>query len=235
MKYKRILLKLSGESLMGDNRTVDMGRLEFYASEIKSVTEEGVEVAIVIGGGNFFRGVNGYAEGTDRVTGDYMGMLATVINALALQGALEKKEIKAHILSGLPVERIAEPMSGPQAIRYLEAGDVIIISGGTGNPFFTTDSAAVLRALEIKANVVLKGTRVEGVYNADPEKNSGAVKYDKLSYDEAITKSLKVMDLTAFTLCKENKLPVIVFNFNKEGNLLRLMNGESIGTVVGPE
>jgi uridylate kinase len=235
MKYKRILLKLSGESMMADNRTIDARRLDFYASEIKSVAEEGVEVAIVIGGGNIFRGLKGYTEGTDRVAGDYMGMLATVINALALRGALEKKEIKAHILSGLPVERIAEPMSSPQAIRYLEAGDVIIISGGTGNPFFTTDSAAVLRALEIKANVVLKGTRVDGVYDADPEKNSGAVKYDRLSYDEAISKSLKVMDLTAFTLCKENKLPVIVFNFNEEGNLLRLMNGESIGTVVGPE
>jgi uridylate kinase len=220
---------------MDDNQAIDAGKLAFYASEIKSIVEEGIEVAIVIGGGNIFRGLKGTTNGIDRVQGDYMGMLATVINALALQWALEKKEIKTHILSGLPIERVTEPMSALKAIKYLECGDVVIISGGTGNPFFTTDSAAVLRALEIKANVVLKGTRVDGVYNADPEKNSKAVKYDHLTFEEAITKGLKVMDLTAFTLCKENKLPVIVFNFNKAGNLQHIIDGENIGTIVSQE
>jgi uridylate kinase len=232
MKFKRILLKLSGESLMSPGETIDPVQLSAYAKEIKSVVEKGVEVGIVIGGGNIFRGAIGESNGIDRVQGDYMGMLATVINGMALQWALGKINIRSHVLSGLVVDKVSESMTRRRATKYLEHGEVIIICGGTGNPFFTTDSAAVLRALEIKAGVVLKGTRVDGVYNADPEKNPGAVKYDHLTFAEAIGKGLKVMDLTAFTLCRDNDLSIIVFNFNIPGNLLKIIEGEHIGTFI---
>ncbi|MCX6235870.1 MAG: UMP kinase [Bacteroidetes bacterium] len=232
MKFKRVLLKLSGESLMSADETVDPGKLAAYANEIKSIADKGVEVGIVIGGGNIFRGSLGENDGIDRVQGDYMGMLATVVNGMALQWALEKTGIKAHVLSGLSVEKVTERMSRRKAIQYLEHGDVVIICGGTGNPFFTTDSAAVLRALEIKADAVLKGTRVDGVYNSDPEKNPAAAKFEHLTFDEAISKDLKIMDLTAFTLCRENNMLIIVFNFNIPGNLLKVLTGENVGTVI---
>ena len=233
MVYQRILLKLSGEALMGNQQYgIDSTRLADYAAEIKSATDKKVQVAIVIGGGNIFRGLQGTGRGMDRVQGDYMGMMATLINSLAIQGELENQGIKSKILSGIAVDPICEAMSRKRAIDYLELGFVVIIAGGTGNPYFTTDSASVLRALEIKADVILKGTRVDGVYTADPEKDPTAVKYDSLGFDEAYEKELKIMDLTAFALCKENNIPVVVFDMNKKGNLLKLLNGEKIGTIV---
>lgn len=233
MKFKRILLKLSGEALEGEQGYgIDPERLAGYASEIKSIVDQKVQVAIVIGGGNIFRGLQGTSDGMDRVQGDYMGMLATVINSMAIQAALEKLGVTAKLLSGLAIDPICEEMSRRRAIHYLESGHVLIIAGGTGNPYFTTDSASALRAVEIRADAILKGTRVDGVYNADPEKDSSAVKYDTLTFDEAYQKGLKIMDLTAFTLCKENRIPVIVFNMNQKGNLKRLIAGEKIGTVV---
>jgi len=233
MKYKRILLKLSGEALMGSQQYgIDPKRLSDYASEIKSIADQKVQVAIVIGGGNIFRGMAGVATGVDRVQGDYMGMLATVINSMALQAALEKKGMKTKLLSGIAIEPVAEAMSRRKAISYLEEGKVVIISGGTGNPFFTTDSASALRAVEIKADVILKGTRVDGVYTADPEKHPDAVKYDTLTFDEAYQKGLHIMDLTAFTLCRENNLPIIVFDMNTNGNLLKVVSGDKVGTLI---
>jgi len=233
MKYKRILLKLSGEALMGSQQYgIDPERLSDYASEIKSIADQKVQVAIVIGGGNIFRGMAGVATGVDRVQGDYMGMLATVINSMALQAALEKKGIKTKLLSGIAIEPVAEAMSRRKAISYLEEGKVVIISGGTGNPYFTTDTASALRAVEIKADVILKGTRVDGIYTADPEKHPDAVKYDTLTFDEAYEKGLSIMDLTAFTLCRENNLPIVVFDMNTKGNLLKVVSGIEIGTLV---
>lgn len=233
MKYKRILLKLSGEALMGEQQHgIDPKRLTIYAEEIKSVVQKGVEVAVVIGGGNIFRGVQGAAKGMDRVQGDYMGMLATVINSLALQAEIEKLGISAKLLSGIAIDPIAESMSRRKAGEYLKEGKVVIIAAGTGNPFFTTDSAAALRAVEIQADVIMKGTRVDGIYTADPEKVKGAVKYETLSFTEAYEKNLNIMDMTAFTLCRENNLPILVFNMNIPGNLLRIINGEKIGTIV---
>jgi len=233
MKLRRILLKLSGESLMGEQKDpIDILKLASYAEEIKSVRDEKIEVAVVIGGGNIFRGFQGTSAGIDRVQGDYMGMLATVINSMALQDALEKLGIRSKLMGGISIDPICERMSRRKAIEYLEKGFVVIISGGTGNPFFTTDTASALRAVEIKADAILKGTRVDGVYTADPEKDPSAVKYDTLNFDEAYEKGLKIMDLTAFTLCKENKLPVIVFNMNMKGNLLKVVKGEKVGTMV---
>jgi uridylate kinase len=233
MKLRRILLKLSGESLMGDrNDPIDALKLASYAEEIRSVIDEKIEVAVVIGGGNIFRGLQGTVEGIDRVQGDYMGMLATVINSMALQDALEKLGIRSKLMGGIAIDPICEKMSKKKAIEYLENGLVVIVSGGTGNPFFTTDTASALRAVEIKADAILKGTRVDGVYTSDPEQDPKAVKYDTLGFDEAYEKGLKIMDLTAFTLCKENNLPVVVFNMNVQGNLLKIIMGEKVGTVV---
>ena len=233
MKYNRILLKLSGEALMGNNNYgIDPATLNVYCRQIKEVSQSGVQVAIVIGGGNIFRGMQGAAEGFDRVQGDYMGMLATVINSMALQAELEKQGVETKLLSGLNINPIAESTSGRKVIDNLKAGKVVIISGGTGNPFFTTDSASALRAVEIHADVLLKGTRVDGVYNADPEKDTKAVKYDRLTFDEAYNKQLKIMDMTAFTLCRENNMPILVFDMNTEGNLLKVVQGENIGTIV---
>jgi uridylate kinase len=233
MKYKRVLLKLSGEALMGEKQFgIDPARLTTYSEEIKKVALQNVQMAIVMGGGNIFRGLQGAAEGFDRVQGDYMGMLATVINSMALQAELEKQGLKVKLLSGLYIDPIAESISGRKAIRYLEEGYIVIIAGGTGNPYFTTDTASALRAIEIKADVLLKGTRVDGVYSDDPEKVPGAEKFATLSFDEAYEKRLKIMDMTAFTLCKENKLPIIVFDMNKKGNLLRIINGDQEGTII---
>ncbi len=233
MKYNRILLKLSGESLMGEKQYgIDAGRLAAYASEIKSVTDENVQVAIVIGGGNIFRGLQGTTEGMDRVQGDYMGMLATVINSLALQASLEKIGVETALLSGFQIGPVSELMSRRKAISYLEQGRVVLISGGTGNPYFTTDTASVLRGVEVRADVFLKGTRVDGIYSADPEKHPEAKKLDRLTFDEAYNKQLKIMDLTAFTMCRENNLPIVVFDMNKKGNLKKIVNGEMIGTRV---
>jgi len=233
MKVKRILLKLSGEALQGDQQYgIDPGRLMDYANEVKAAAGEGIQIAIVIGGGNIFRGLQGTTGGTDRVQGDYMGMLATVINSMALQDALMRLDIPSKVLSGLAIDPVCERMSGAKAIEYLESGFILIIAGGTGNPYFTTDTASALRALEIKADVILKGTRVDGVYSADPEKDPQAVKYDSLSFDEAYEKGLKIMDLTAFTLCRENHMPILVFNMNVKGNLGKIIRGEKIGTVV---
>lgn len=233
MKYKRILLKLSGEALMGDqNYGIDPERLTMYASEVKSVIDLGVQVAIVIGGGNIFRGLQGAAKGMDRVQGDYMGMLATVINSMAIQAEMEKQGIPTRLLSGIAIDPIAESMSRRRAVEYLTEGKVVVIAAGTGNPFFTTDTASALRAVEIQADVIMKGTRVDGIYTADPEKVKDAVKYETITYNEAYEKNLSIMDLTAFTLCRENKLPILVFNMNKPGNLLRVVQGENIGTVV---
>jgi uridylate kinase len=233
MKYKRILLKLSGEALMGDKQYgIDPARLADYAEEIRQVISKGVQVAVVIGGGNIFRGLQGAANGIDRVQGDYMGMLATVINSMALQGELLKAGMKVKLLSGMPIDPIAESMSRAKAIEYLEEGKVVIIGGGTGNPFFTTDTAAVLRAVEIQADLVLKGTRVDGVYSADPEKDPAATKYKTISFSEVYEKNLNIMDMTAITMCMENKLPIMVFNMNIKGNLLRLIEGGEIGTLV---
>jgi len=236
MKYKRILLKLSGQALMGDgNEPFDPDQLSQYAEDIKEIADRGIEIAIVIGGGNIFRGLKGKEKGVDRIQGDYMGMLATLINSIALQDALEKAGVDSTILSGIPVDPIAEKMSSKRAISLLKENQVVLISGGTGNPFFTTDSAAVLRALEIKADVYLKGTRVDGVYSANPEKYPDATKYDKISYDEAYNKELGIMDLTAFTMCKENNLPVLVFNMNKSGNLQKILVDQLVGTFIGEE
>lgn len=233
MEYKRVLLKLSGESLMGNTSYgIDPERLQEYALEISDVYKKDIQIAIVIGGGNIFRGLKGSLHGFDRQTGDYMGMLATVINSLALQSALESLGVKVKLMSALNIEGLAEKTNGLQAIKYLESGHLVILSGGTGNPYFTTDTASALRAVEIKADAMLKGTRVDGVYTADPEKNPSAKKYDHLTFREAYEKELKIMDLTAFTMCEENNIPVIVFNMNQKGNLAKLLNGETIGTVV---
>jgi uridylate kinase len=233
MKYKRILLKLSGEALMGQkNHGIDPIRLDDYAKEIKEIQKTGTEIAIVIGGGNIFRGVSGASKGMDRVQADYMGMLATVINGLALQTALENNDVPTRLQTAIKIEAIAEPFIKRKATRHLEKGRVVIFGSGTGNPYFTTDSAAVLRAIEINADVILKGTRVDGIYNEDPEKNKAAVKFDNLSFDEVLKKGLKIMDTTAFTLSQENKLPIIVFDMNTKGNLSRIIQGENIGTRV---
>ena len=233
MKYNRILLKLSGEALLGKNSYgIDNDRLVVYAEEIKEIHKQGVEIAIVIGGGNIFRGLSGSKEGIDRVQADYMGMLATVINGLALQNALENIDIPTRLQSAIKMESIAEPFIKRKATRHLEKGRVVIFASGTGNPYFTTDSAAVLRAIEINADVILKGTRVDGIYNEDPEKNKEAIKFDDISFEETISKGLKIMDTTAFTLSKENKLPIIVFDMNIKGNLTKVIKGEKIGTKV---
>lgn len=233
MKYKRILLKLSGESLMGDKQFgIDNSRLDAYAEQIKEIHDLGVEVAIVIGGGNIFRGVQAEQGGMDRTHGDYMGMLATMINSMALQAALEKAGVSTRLQSAIEMKEIAEPFVRRRAVRHLEKGRVVIFGAGTGNPFFTTDSAASLRAIEINADVILKGTRVDGIYTADPEKDKSAVKYETISFDDVFRKNLKVMDMTAFTLCKENDLPIIVFDMDTPGNLKRLMQGNQVGTIV---
>ena len=233
MKYKRILLKLSGESLMGDQSSViDSQRLRQYAHEIKRVVQEGVQVAIVIGGGNIFRGSIGESLGIDRVQGDYMGMLATVINSMALQSTLEELDVYTRLMSGIKMEQVCEPFIKRRAVRHLEKGRVVIFGAGIGSPYFTTDSAASLRAIEIEADVVLKGTRVDGVYSADPERDLSAQRFNNISFEDVYRLGLNVMDMTAFTLCKENELPIIVFDMNKEGNLLRIVKGEAVGTLV---
>jgi len=233
MKYNRILLKLSGEALLGRNSYgIDNDRLIVYAEEIKQIHDQGVEIAIVIGGGNIFRGLTGSKDGIDRVQADYMGMLATVINGLALQNALENMNIPTRLQSAIKMESIAEPFIKRKATRHLEKGRVVIFASGTGNPYFTTDSAAVLRAIEVSAEVILKGTRVDGIYNEDPEKNKEAVKFDDISFEETIKKGLKIMDTTAFTLSKENELPIIVFDMNTKGNLIKVVMGEKVGTKV---
>jgi len=233
MKYNRILLKLSGEALMGSRQYgIDPVRLAEYAEEIKKIVDRGIEVAIVIGGGNIFRGVAGASNGMDRVQGDHMGMLATIINGLALQGALEDADLQTRLLTAIEMDKIAEPFIKRRAVRHLEKGRVVIFGGGTGNPYFTTDTAAVLRAIEINADVILKGTRVDGIYTSDPEKNKNAIKFENITFKEVLNKDLKVMDLTAFTLSEENKLPIIVFDMNKKGNLSKVVSGEKIGTLV---
>lgn len=231
--YKRILLKLSGESLMGDNSFgLDPAMIERFAREIKTVTEIGVEVAIVIGGGNIYRGMNEKDTGIERAHGDYMGMLATVINGMAMQAMLEKVGVYTRLQSAIKMEQIAEPYIRRRAIRHLEKGRVVIFGAGTGNPYFTTDTAGSLRAIEIQADVILKGTRVDGIYTADPEKDKSATKYEKITFQECISKNLRVMDMTAFTLCMENKLPIIVFDMNTIGNLKKVVLGEKVGTLV---
>ena len=233
MRYNRILLKLSGEALMGEKQYgIDGKRLAEYAEEIKEVVEKGIEVAIVIGGGNIFRGLTGASSGMDRVQADHMGMLATVINGLALQSALEIKGVQTRLQSAIQINEVAEPFIRRKAMRHLEKGRVVIFGGGTGNPYFTTDSAAVLRAIEMEADVILKGTRVDGIYTSDPEKDSNATKFDTISFNDVLTKGLKVMDTTAFTLSQENELPIIVFDMNKKGNLLKIVHGQNIGTKV---
>ena len=233
MKYNRILLKLSGEALLGKNSYgIDNDRLVVFANEIKQIHVQGVEIAIVIGGGNIFRGLTGSKDGIDRVQADYMGMLATVINGLALQNALENINIPTRLQSAIKMESVAEPFIKRKATRHLEKGRVVIFASGTGNPYFTTDSAAVLRAIEINAEVILKGTRVDGIYNEDPEKNKEAIKFDDISFEETIKKGLKIMDTTAFTLSRENELPIIVFDMNTKGNLTKVVMGEKIGTKV---
>lgn len=233
MKYKRILLKLSGEALMGDKQFgIDNNRIDAYATEIKELHLAGVEIAIVIGGGNIFRGVQAENGGMDRTQGDYMGMLATMINSMALQAALEKQGVYTRLQSAIEMKEIAEPYIKRRAVRHLEKGRVVIFGAGTGNPYFTTDSAAALRAIEMEADVILKGTRVDGIYTADPEKDLTATKYETLTFDEAYNKGLNVMDMTAFTLCKENVIPIIVFNMNMAGNLKKVVSGEKIGTLV---
>ena len=234
VKYKRILLKLSGESLMGDKQFgIDHDRLKQYADEIKQIAQAGAEVAIVIGGGNIFRGIQAKNnEGFDRVQGDYMGMLATVINSMALQVDLEKIKVQTRLLSAIKMEQICEPFIRRRAIRHLEKGRVVIFGAGTGNRYITTDTAAALRAIEIEAEVILKGTRVDGIYSADPEKNKKAVKFDTISFKEVYRKKLEIMDMTAFTLCNENKIPIIVFDMNKSGNLKKVLEGKKVGTLV---
>ena len=233
LKYKRILLKLSGEALMGKKSFgIDQDRLSDYATQVKEIVEAGVQVAIVIGGGNIFRGIQAQQGGMDRVQGDYMGMLATVINSMALQSALEVIGVQTRLQSAIKMEQICEPFIRRRAVRHLEKGRVVIFGAGTGNPYFTTDTAATLRAIEIEADVILKGTRVDGIYTADPEKDPAATKYDSITFDEVFKKGLEVMDMTAFTLCNENKLPIIVFDMNTNGNLRKLITGEPIGTLV---
>ncbi|GAB5523342.1 MAG: UMP kinase [Roseivirga sp.] len=234
MKYKRVLLKLSGEALMGNQQYgIDPERLEQYAMEIKAIHEQGVELAIVIGGGNIYRGVQAEASGIDRVQGDYMGMLATVINAMAIQSTLEKHGMYTRLMSGIKMEAVCEPFIRRRAVRHLEKGRIVIFGAGIGNPYFTTDSTASLRAIEVEAEVVLKGTRVDGVYTADPEKDPDAVRIENLSFEEVISKGYNIMDMTAFTLCQENNVPIIVFDMNKPGNLMSLMNGkENVGTLI---
>lgn len=232
-KYRRILLKLSGESLMGDrNFGIDPRMLEQYAKEIKEITNIGVQVAVVIGGGNIYRGMNESETGIERAQGDYMGMLATVINGMALQAALDKVGVATRLQSAIKMEQVAEPYIRRRAMRHLEKGRVVIFGAGTGNPYFTTDTAGSLRAIEIKADVILKGTRVDGIYSADPEKDPNAVRYETLTFDEVIGQNLKVMDMTAFTLCQENALPIIVFDMNRTGNLLNVVTGKHVGTLV---
>ena len=233
MSYKRILLKLSGEALMGSRQYgIDPIRLAEYADEIKKIVDKGIEVAIVIGGGNIFRGISGASNGMDRVQGDYMGMLATVINGLALQSALEDAGILTRLLTAIKMEQVAEPFIKRRAVRHLEKGRVVIFGGGTGNPYFTTDTAAVLRAIEINADVILKGTRVDGIYSSDPEKDKDASKFESITYKDVMNKGLKVMDMTAFALSQENNLPIVVFDMNTKGNLQKVISGENIGTKV---
>ena len=233
MSYKRILLKLSGEALLGErDYWIDPARISQYAKEIKSIIDYWLEVAIVIGGGNIFRGVSAASNGMDRVQADYMGMLATVINGLALQSALEENHVQTRLQTAIKIEAVAEPYIKRKAVRHLEKKRVVIFGGGTGNPFFTTDSAAVLRAIEINADVILKGTRVDGIYDSDPEKNKNAIKFDSISFQNVLDKNLKIMDSTAFTLSQENNLPIIVFNMNVKGNLLKLVKGNKVGTTV---
>ncbi|CAG0963716.1 MAG: UMP kinase [Bacteroidetes bacterium] len=233
MEYKRILLKLSGESLMGEKQFgIDHSRLYQYATEIKDAVNFGVQVAIVIGGGNIFRGIQAKEGGMDRVQGDYMGMLATVINSMALQSVLESLHVNTRLQSAIKMEEIAEPYIRRRAVRHLEKGRVVIFGAGTGNPYFTTDTAASLRAIEIEADVILKGTRVDGIYSADPEKDKNAKRFETITFSEVYEKGLNVMDMTAFTLCNENKLPIIVFDMNKKGNLMQLLQGKNIGTLV---
>lgn len=233
MKFKRILLKLSGEALMGEQQYgIDAERLNQYSEDIKRVKDLGVEIAIVIGGGNIFRGVDAEKSGIDRVQGDYMGMLATVINGMALQSSFEKHGMYTRLMSGIEMDKVCEPFIKRRAARHLEKGRVVIFGAGIGNPYFTTDSTASLRAIELQCDVVLKGTRVDGVYNADPEKDPNAVKYNRVSYKEVYEKGLNIMDMTAFTLCQENGLPIIVFDMNKPGNLQRIMEGEEAGTLI---
>lgn len=233
-KYKRILLKLSGESLMGgQSYGIDPVRLNDYALQIKEIAAKGVQIGIVIGGGNIFRGVSGVSKGIDRVKGDYMGMLATVINSLALQSELEKIGQEAKVLTAIEMQPVADRYSKHDALKLMNSGSVVIFAFGTGNPFFTTDTASALRAVEIEADVLIKGTRVDGVYTADPEKDPSAVKYDNISFDEVIDKQLKIMDLTAFTMCRENRLPILVFDMDTKGNLKKLIDGEKLGTLIG--
>ncbi|MEX0772132.1 MAG: UMP kinase [Balneolales bacterium] len=231
--YNRVLLKLSGESLLGmQGHGIDAKVLEQYAEEIKQAQETGAEIAIVIGGGNIFRGVRGATLGMDRVQGDYMGMMATMINSMALQDALERKDVQTRIMSAIRMEQIAEPYIRRRAIRHLEKGRVVIFGAGTGNPYFTTDTAASLRAIEIEADVILKGTRVDGIYDSDPEKNPDAVKFDTITGDEILRKRLSVMDLTAFTLCRDNETPIIIFNMDEKGNLIKVIKKEKVGSTV---
>lgn len=233
MKYNRVLLKLSGEALLGKSEFgIDQNTLTAYAKEIKAIRDMGVEIAVVVGGGNIFRGIQGEAVGMDRAQSDYMGMLATVINAMALQDALEREGAKTRVMSAIEINQVCEPYIRRRAIRHLEKGRIVIMGAGTGNPFFTTDTAAALRSIEIEADVVLKGTRVDGVYNSDPEKDENAVKFDEISFSKVLMNRLKVMDMTAFTLCQENKLPIIVFNINVPGNLQKIVLGEAVGTLV---
>ncbi len=233
MKYKRILLKLSGESLIGDNEYgIDSKMLTQYALEINNIINKDIEIAVVIGGGNIYRGIQSEGAGFDRVQGDYMGMLATIINGMALQSALESMDVQTRLLTAIRMEQITEPYIRRKAIRHLEKGRVVIFGAGTGNPYFTTDTAATLRAIEIEADIILKGTRVDGIYSSDPEKDKSAVKYESISFEEVFKKKLNVMDLTAFTLCQENKLPIKVFNMNIENNLLKVCNGDNVGTLV---
>ena len=233
MQYKRILLKLSGEALMGDGEYgIDSKVLSSYAAEIHSIVQEGIELAIEIGGGNIYRGIQSEGAGFDRIQGDHMGMLATIINGMALQSALESIDIETRLLTAIRMEQVAEPYIRRKAMRHLQKGRVVIFGGGTGNPYFTTDTAATLRAIEIEADVILKGTRVDGIYTADPEKDASATKYDTITFDEVFQKKLSIMDLTAFTLCQENNLPIKVFNMNIKGNLAKICKGENVGTLV---
>jgi uridylate kinase len=233
MQYKRILLKLSGEALMGNGEYgIDSKVLSSYAAEIHAIVQEGIELAIVIGGGNIYRGVQSEGAGFDRIQGDHMGMLATIINGMALQSALESLDIETRLLTAIRMEQVAEPYIRRKAMRHLQKGRVVIFGGGTGNPYFTTDTAAALRAIEIEADVILKGTRVDGIYNTDPEKDANAIKYDTITFDEVFQKKLSIMDLTAFTLCQENNLPIKVFNMNIEGNLAKICKGKNVGTLV---
>jgi uridylate kinase len=231
--YKRILLKLSGEALMGEQKFgIDTNVVLQYAEEIKTIVDQGAEVAIVIGGGNIYRGIEASRTGIDRVQGDYMGMLATVINSMALQSGIEKLGVSTRLLTALEIRQVAEPFIKRRAVRHLEKGRVVIFGAGTGNPYFTTDTAAALRATEIEADVILKGTRVDGIYDSDPEKNPNAVRYEQVTFQEAISKKLNVMDMTAFTLCQENNIPIMVFDMNRKGNLQRIVDGEKVGTLV---